>query len=156
MKSTFLKSTVLIGIFILCSQSFIQAQSYENIELSKNNVYLDFNPGLVSQLSINYERQIHSGDKVSWYGRYGGGVSSIFLDESGPSGLGAFTMLTGKKNSHFELNAGAIIGWDISWRQLFAAPLFNIGYRYQKPKGGIIFRANTGILAVGISLGYAF
>ena len=39
---------------------------------------------------------------------------------------------------------------------VFIFPIFNIGYRYQKPSGGFIFRANVGALSTGLSLGYAF
>ena len=38
----------------------------------------------------------------------------------------------------------------------FVVPIFNVGYRYQKPDGGFIFRANAGIVSLGLSIGYAF
>ena len=42
------------------------------------------------------------------------------------------------------------------YNDIFIFPLFNIGYRYQKPSGGFIFRLNAGIYSFGLSLGYAF
>ena len=38
----------------------------------------------------------------------------------------------------------------------FVFPIFNLGYRYQKPEGGFIFRANAGIISLGLSFGYVF
>ena len=48
---------------------------------------------------------------------------------------------------------GAFIGKD---GEAFIFPIFNVGYRYQKPGGGFIFRANAGIISLGLSFGYAF
>ena len=84
-------------------------------------------------------------------------------------------MLTGKKYNHFELNAGGFLGIDkttgynrtgtgpsnyiyekeVSYYP-FVFPIFNVGYRFQKPEGGFIFRANAGIISLGLSFGYAF
>ena len=61
-----------------------------------------------------------------------------------------------KKNHHIELNAGAFIGDEGRYDAKFIFPIFNIGYRYQKPNGGFIFRLNQGAESLGISLGYAF
>jgi hypothetical protein len=125
-------------------------------DLSKENIYAEAHIGLFTELGLNYERQIYSGEKISWYGRLGGGRGGIIddLDDYGGwGGLGAITMLTGKYNNHFELNAGAFIGNE---GYTFIFPIFNVGYRYQKPEGGFIFRANAGIISLGLSFGYAF
>ena len=60
---------------------------------------------------------IYSGEKVSWYSRLGGGIGGIYgeiiewgkKNTGGWGGLGAITMLIGKKII-IELNAGAFIG----------------------------------------------
>lgn len=149
----FRKIALIVTLF-LCCHSLLQAQSIEQQQLRKNNVYLDATIAIFTQVSINYERQIHSGEKVTWYGRFGVGEAAQLSGESGAGGLGAITMLTGKKNGHLELNIGAFVGKNLN--NTFMHPLINIGYRYQKPKGGFIFRANVGIIGVGLSLGYAF
>ncbi len=140
-------------------------------QLEKNNVYAEAHVGIISQLVMNYERHIYSWEKISWYGRIGGGYAvnflvDIFDPDDGWGGLGAITMLTGKYNNHFEINAGAFIGhhgdgiiinsggYKVS--SAFISPIFNVGYRYQKPEGGFIFRANAGIISLGLSFGYAF
>ena len=80
-----------------------------------------------------------------------------------------------QKNNHFELNAGGFLGiekttrynssyyqqlYNVPQREVsyypFVFPIFNVGYRYQKPEGGFIFRANAGIISLGLSFGYAF
>ena len=139
---------------LFCSQSLLYAQSSEQIQLSKNSVYLDATLAIFTQVSINYERQILSGKKATLFGRIGVGETAQLSGESGSGALGAITFLTGKKNGHFELNAGTFIGSNSN--STFLHPLLNIGYRYQKPDGGIILRTYAGIIGFGISLGYAF
>ena len=139
---------------------FGQNEPNTKIDLTKNNIYAEFHPGVFTKLVMNYERRIYSREKVSWYGRLGGGIGGRLLgviereNRAGWGGLGAITMLTGKKK-HFELNAGAFIAVD-EYRDNFIFPIFNVGYRYQKPDGGFIFRANAGIISLGLSFGYAF
>ena len=65
-------------------------------------------------------------------------------------------MLTGKKNFHFELNAGVFSGKSSDDSNSITYPLLDLGWRYQKPDGGFIFKAKVGILGIGIGLGYAF
>ena len=140
---------------------FGQNETKIKIDSVKNNIYAEFHPGVFTKLAINYERQIYSGEKVCWYGRLGGGIGGRLLavlereNKAGWGGLGAITMLTGKKNNHFELNSGAFIAVD-EYGDKFIFPIFNTGYRFQKPEGGFVFRANAGIYSFGISFGYAF
>ena len=155
--------TILMLIpILLLGQNELNAK----IDLSMNNIYAELHIGLFTQVVLNYERQIYLGEKVSWYGRlglgYGGMIDGIDGGFGGWGGLGAITMLTGKKNNHFELNAGSFFGYNaIDWFEVdkdepFIFPIFNVGYRYQKPDGGFIFRANAGIISLGLSIGYAF
>ena len=150
-----------------------QNEITKNIDLTKNSFYIETHVGLCSQLVLNYERQISFNEKVSWYGRVGGGygaslIDGLFDSTDGWGGLGAITMLIGKKNKHLEVNAGAFIGVDKYYNRNsslgavgeradpFIFPILNIGYRYQKLNSGFIFRANVGFLSIGVSFGYAF
>ena len=149
---------------------FGQNEPNTKIDLPKNNVYAEAHFGLFIQGVMNYEKQIYSGEKISLYGRLGGGYGGIlvWMGDFGWGGLGAITMLTGKKNNHFELNGGCFLGiakghWDYStnggpleFYYAFPVPIFNVGYRFQKPEGGFIFRANAGLISLGLSFGYAF
>ena len=161
--------TILILIPILL---FGQNEPNTKIDLPKKNIYGELHVGLFSQGVMNYERQIFSGKTVSWYGRLGGGYGvnysdGLFDDKLGWGGLAAVSLLTGQQNNHFELNTGAFMGFDKSVHidydgyitytfERFVSPIFNVGYRFQKPKGGFIFRANAGIISLGLSIGYAF
>ena len=148
--------TILMLIPVLLTG---QNEPNTKIDLPKKNIYGELHVGLFSQGVINYERQILSGKTVSWYGRLGGGYGGWlepFSAEYGWGGLGAITMLTGKKNNHFELNAGGFLGFEDRNNEALIFPIFNVGYRYQKPEGGFIFRANAGIISLGLSFGYAF
>ena len=139
---------------------FGQNEPNTKIDWPKKNIYVEAHIGLFSEASLNYERSIYSGDKISWYGRLGGGYGAWveWGGNIGWGGLGAITMLTGKKNNHFELNAGGFLGIEAytDMEEAFIFPIFNVGYRYQKPEGGFIFRANAGIISLGLSFGYAF
>ena len=147
---------LLLVLSILTIGFSTNAQSSEKNILSKNSIYFD--TGLIPGIHafVNYERSIYQGEKVSWFGRAGFGFGGLLMVGGGFGGLGAVTMLTGEKNSHFELNAGIFSGKDIDDSNSFAFPLLDVGYRYQKPNGGFIFKAKLGILGVGIGLGYAF
>ena len=149
--------TLLLSIFC---HGIAQAQSNDTKDFSKNSVYLDTGLGYGGQVSFNYERLISSGEKVTCFGRLGVGVAYKWTSDddvsSGPGGLAAMTMLTGKGNNHFELNAGTFIVSDADEDNSGVYPLLDAGYRYQKPSGGFVFKAKIGILGVGIGLGYAF
>ncbi|MDX1283768.1 MAG: hypothetical protein R3182_02085 [Draconibacterium sp.] len=145
---------IAILLMFFCNKA--EAQSKEVTELSKVNLYADFGFHLAGQVTANFEYQIASGEKVTWYGRAGAGAAGVVMAVGGPGVLGAVTMLTGKGNKHFEINGGAFVGKDVEQDDIFVFPLIDFGYRYQKPEGGFIFRAKAGLLGVGIGLGYAF
>jgi hypothetical protein len=133
----------------------------DDTELSSNSVYLDLGIG-VFEASLNYALKIRTAEKRDWYLRLGVGGAGFPFFWGGPGGIIGFTMLKkGYSNHHFELNMGAIIGYNVGEEEffefpIFGYPLFDIGYRYQKPKtAGLFFKAKIG-LGTGIGLGYAF
>jgi hypothetical protein len=147
---------ILIFPFCLC-YNVTMAQSLENSGISKLNLFLEIGAGYIFSTSANLEAHIASSKlkKLNWYGRAGIGGASVVMNQSGFGGLGALTMFTGKGEHHFEVSGGIFLGSD-SDDGLFALPLLDLGYRFQKPGGGFIFRGKAGILGVGIGLGYAF
>jgi hypothetical protein len=123
--------------------------------------------------SLNYERFFTPKIAI----RIGGMYLQADSDVGGQVGVGLFpvmgTYLLGAGNSHFEIGGGiglATAGvsetdfgtddWDDS--TVYGTATF--GYRYQKPEGGVMFRAGftplyaAGTLLpwVGVSVGYAF
>ena len=65
----------------------------------------------------------------------------------------ALTFLSGKGKHHFEGNLGALLG-SIPNEPL--PILIDLGYRFQRPGSGNIFRAKVGTTGFGISLGHTF
>ncbi|MFT6855177.1 MAG: hypothetical protein ACJA0X_001151 [Cyclobacteriaceae bacterium] len=119
-----------------------------------NNLYLE---GSFFLQSINFETKLYRSESNSFQinGRFGLGYFLIdfFGKSQSAGGLAGLTFLLGRKNNHFETSLGGFIG---SENGVSAWPIASLGYKYQKPEGGFIFRSNIGTLGVGIGLGYAF
>lgn len=147
---------LLAGLFTIIGLSAVNCQVVSDSHLSKTVIYADAGVHFGSQVSANIEFQIANGDKVTWYGRGGVGFAGVIMATGGPGVLGGVSMLTGRQNKYFELNGGAFVGKDVERDEVFVLPLVDVGYRYQKPEGGFVFKAKIGILGVGIGLGYAF
>jgi opacity protein-like surface antigen len=145
------KITLMIVLLMLVHVK-AEAQESEKNELSKFVLYTDAGVHLAGQASLNFEGRIDTGDNLTLYGRVGIGAAGIAFHEGGPGILTAVTMLTGKEKNHFEMNGGIFLALAGN----FVFPLVDLGYRYQKPEGGFVFRAKAGVLGVGIGLGYAF
>ena len=150
--SRMLLNLVLIGIVYLGLNNPLMAQG----EFSKINTYVSIGavPGL--EALMNVELLLKDAAYLTWYGRAGLGYGGIILAEGGPGVLAAMTLLTGKKNHHLELNGGAFVGYDNYHDDTFVLPSLDLGYRFQKPSGGILFKIKAGILGLGLGLGYAF
>ena len=133
-------------------------------EMARFNVYLEAGTiVLISSASANLEVLLGTSGSgiINWYGRAGFGGTGIFYGPVGLGGLAGGTMLIGRDKHHFEVSVGAFVGNDsgvghTNGNDIFAAPLLDIGYRYQKPGKSFIFRAKGGILGVGIGIGFAF
>jgi len=131
-------------------------------DMSEFNLYLELGTNIiVSSASINVEKHFNTSasGKVHWYGRAGIGGAAVFYGPAGLGGLGGVTMLTGRKKHHLELSGGVFLGTDRGAGMgdgLFALPLFDVGYRFQKPDKSFIFRVKAGTLGAGLGLGYAF
>ncbi len=149
---------IFILTFVMNAES--KAQTYGKSDYSKFNLYADIGTNIfVSSAFINLEYTFfHSkSGLVHLNSRLGGGGAAIFWGSSGLGGLGGINVLIGEKSHHFESGAGLFIGSDYDGSDgTFYIPYFELGYRYQKPTGGFLFRAKAGILGVGLSLGYAF
>jgi hypothetical protein len=139
--------------------------------VASNTFFVELGGNAVAY-SLNYERFFTP--------RLGVRVGGMYLqaDDDGGNrvGVGLFpvmaTYLLGQGNSHFETGAGiglatagassTDIGDDWEGSTVYGTATF--GYRYQKPEGGVIFRAGfTPIIAsgniipwAGVSVGYAF
>ncbi len=71
--------------------------------------------------------------------------------------LAAAYMLTGRKNHHFEAALGPEFWIDENEYGPPLVPFAQVGYRFQKPAGGFLFRTHIGITSgVGVGIGYSF
>ena len=61
----------------------------------------------------------------------------MFSADYGWGGLGAITMLTGKKNNHFELNAGGFLGFEDTYNYAFIFPIFKCRLSLSETRGRI-------------------
>jgi len=146
---------VSIGLLlILAYQNKAKAQNTDDIKSATQAIYVD--AGLIPIVAIhalvNFEKQLIKSDKIQWLGRLGMGVAAN--PDGGFGGLIGGTMLTGKRKDHLEANIGLFVGSEVG--TVFTTPLIEIGYRYQKPTGGFLFKAKLGNLGLGFGIGYAF
>ena len=178
-----MKKLILLLIFInilsLGSLAQSESLSISNYE-SKNTVYLSFGVGGISfMMNANYERKLVQTEdhflSSLWVKGLVGSWSA--WDSKGTQFSLAAVGLSGQKNNHFEYGLGLTSLYDktaysselndfnggYSNKQptkldnTYFVVYANIGYRYQKPDGSIIFR--TGLAypeGLYLSFGFAF
>lgn len=116
--------------------------------------------GFLAGMNLNYEHRLFSNmnNNLHIYGRGGIAASGVLFGSGGFGGLIGGSLLTGPANHHFEADLGLIVGKNdgSGGNDVFFQPMAEIGYRYQKPEGGFLFKAKSGITGIGIALGYAF
>ena len=156
-----MKNLLFVCFILLLCNNTVSAQYNRDSRMSKLDLYIELGTNIVvSAATLNLEAHLTTSrsGKVHLYARAGFGAAAVYEGSEGLGGLGALTMLTGKGKHHFELSGGVFMGNDKkgSHTGFFALPLFDIGYRIQKPVKGFVFRVKVGTLGFGIGLGYAF
>lgn len=148
------RSTLFVTLTLFLLTTALNAQDNPTTDMGKINAYADLGGGFSRGLAtLNVEARIFSRPKLTGYARAGIGGGGLESAE-GPGLLGAVTLLTGKKNHHFEINGGAFAGkYSDVEAEYFLLPVLDLGYRYQKPDGGLIFRSNAGFLGIRFGLG---
>jgi len=162
---------VILLLFINCEAK----SQLDTNNISKNGMYLEIG-GVGSYGSLNYERVIFLKAKTKIVGRIGVGTYSLtdYTSSFNPDIFIPITIngLLGK-NHKIELGVGQTVSNTIqanhsNWKPERETNLhanFTIGYRYQKDKGGFIFRCSyTPVIEfykyyrhwAGVSIGYAF
>lgn len=161
-KSRYLKpgsklsfTTTLIAILMLATFS-VKSQ---NDQLRPTRIYGTLGTAFVyTNLTGNIEQEIsvnssHFFNSVSL--RIGAGHWSSWGNES-YNIIGTINWLSGTMNHHLELGTG--IAYSPAYDESFGfLPAAQIGYRYQKPGGLLLFRAGIGVPeALYLSLGVCF
>ena len=168
------KSTITFTLlFFMLNINY--AQDLQNPKTSNFSLTGDVSSWvLIGGSTINLEAKIHRSESgmLAFYGRAGytsGYLIPLFSDRTSfRGGLIALTLLTGPGNHHFEASLGTYIlsesnttpgtGIFFSGESKINTfvPLVNLGYRYQKPEGGFIFKVHAGVLGLGLGIGIAF
>ncbi len=171
-----LKFSALIFLLFLAGSSPVFSQEVEEnpysaeTHLKKNSVFGNLGimvPLVAGSASISYDRSIfNTQDDTDIRGKISIGYLSVF---GGPYNFQSLTigLLTGKRNNHFELFAGAALNQHSpssspgdTFQEKSSIGIFpagNIGYRFQKPGGWFIFRTGIGFPDLGyLGFGVAF
>jgi hypothetical protein len=142
------------------------AKNQDSTKLAKNSLYVQAGVLSWGQVGLSYERYVFStkSKNLSFFARANAGAWGSFGGE-GSYITASLQGLLGKNKSHLEFGGGLVAVTD---GQLFFSsenynvttqilPAASVGYRYQKPEGGFVFRTGIGILdGVYLSFGYAF
>jgi hypothetical protein len=171
-----MEKTKFLVVAVIWLISISEGKS-QDIQLSKNTLYIEL-LGSGGLYSFNYER--HFSPNIS--GRIGFStfaISGMLESETATkTRITVFpvliTYLSGKGKSHFEIAGGMLLGLETEPNASYAIIDLTafLGYRYQPPGGGFIFRIgltpflsldndahypDTGYMtSAGISLGYHF
>ena len=154
----------MIVVLLICAyhpafaQKEDQAESKAEIFTAKNSVYLEL-LGNSNSYGLNFSRVIHQ--KGAFKLAPSLGFSLIYRERSqpmssfiSPSLSGEINALWGRSKGHLELGMGLVTHREIQFvidesfpNNIREEPFWGtritprIGYRYQKPNGGIFFRA---------------
>ncbi|MDW3197131.1 MAG: hypothetical protein R8G66_32435 [Cytophagales bacterium] len=148
----------------------VHAQDQEVLPRSKHRVSAELGSYLfVNSLTLNYEPTLFESDAQNFRinGRMGLGLGFVlgFDGNHGISGvLGGVTLDFGKRNNHFLLSTGMILSDNfneiddisVQFDRLGTAPLMEMGWRFEKPTGGVTYKIAGGTLGLSVGIGYAF
>lgn len=160
-----IKHLVITSVLLITYVAgFSRTETVADTTRTRNTIHLDgASLFYIGMYSLNYERTIFRTDhyNLSINAGFGGWyfipISQSYYGYSIPL---SFNNLIGSGNNYFET--------DIGLRYIFFNdkssndrspyfPVFNLGYRYQRPDGkGLIFRTFIGLSGIGIGVGKAF
>jgi len=139
-----MKKNIFYIIVMLIIGNDLKAQDTINTISGLRNS-IKFDVGLLD-LNLNYERTIIQGSRSFSNLRlgFGAGWFAIKSESAGVYFNGAFVHLTGRKNSHMEIDLGAKYLFknaisDPNISEIIIPDIF-FGYRFEKPTGGFISR----------------
>lgn len=171
-------------ILIINNKDHITLNSHDNtFEFNAKNVIIAIaGADAISSgsASINFERFLFTNHSINYLLNVGYGMwYSIAKDYNSNTLLYysrmipvSINILTGIENNHLEINLGTSILLNETYTTdyILTGPpaeypnpkyskfilLANIGYRYQRPQGGFVFKFYLGLTGFGIGLGSAF
>ena len=171
-------AVLLVAIPLFSHTIFGQSEQEAPERIGKNVVQASAGfGGVIAAYSVNYERlllRFEDNSLVGLWGKAGLGEWAMFGDNGGGYQRLMVGLLTGKSKGHFELNFGGARmynqrGFENYWKindpqaepvksnYVQWDPAGSLGYRFQKPEGGILFRTGLGYPeGIFIGLGASF
>lgn len=163
-----LQRYLLLSVLIvfITAASIAQSQNSEKLDYS---LYGEFNTiYLANAATFNYESHWLSSKNGGFRlnARLGASLGMISEEEIGDTvtgrhgfalGLVGFSMIWGKKNHHFVTSFGVIAGHSFGLAaEGFGFPLLEMGWRYQPPEGGRIWKISVGTNGLALGIGQTF
>jgi hypothetical protein len=147
---------IINSIDLLCQDKFTKIQ--------KNSLNIEAATGIyIGDACLNYERAIVRGDQINLIINTGIGIWYLAPVPNWYSGLSiplSLNSLLGSGNNFFEIDIGlryTFYNAESNQDRSPTFPIFNLGYRFQKPDGnGLIFRSFVGLSGIGIGVGKSF
>ena len=154
------KYLLITSFLILIPYTSVHGQQTDSLSSHPDfNAFFDARIGLAFQGSLNVESLWYK-NKNALLLNTGIGFTTIFNDETSTNFSLPLTttVLLGsspydKRYKHLEINVGLNIVLEKTpyGPQLWPFPRASIGYRYQNPESGKIFRIYAGFLSIGMS-----
>lgn len=150
---------LLISLMFFTTSFSAKAQDVGNPKSGPRNT-INAYIGLID-LNINYERKINQKLKSYNNVRLGLGHGALLMGGEGQYVNASLVHLIGLNNSHLEIDLGVKYMItnslsDPSFSETYIPDIF-LGYRFEKPSGGIIFRAGLSYSTfMNLGVGYRF
>jgi len=168
-----MKKSILTLVIFMCTTS---AQAQQNQKFSNYRLSVEASSNFIvsSSASMSAEFRLYSSktNGLHTYARVGFGKGSIHpiftINDNFNEKLLGVTFLLGSGKNHFEINSGVYLLSEQEYTDTpgllndapdergNVLPIFDIGYRYQQPGGGIIFSVKFGVFGLGLGIGSAF
>ncbi len=162
MKHT-LSSFIIVLLLLSWNNTYCQQDTAPNKDL--NAFYISAGTAVLWHgASATYERTLKDNmfnKNISSFAKLGVGYYLMWdwsPEYGGPWTFSHYGWLVGKDNHHFEISAGLAYAFsgDLKYTGgIGLLPSGTIGYRYKKPQGKFIFRANASF-PEGLNLGAGF
>lgn len=151
-------------LLIISVAGYGRTETDDDTNRTRNTIHVDgASLFYIGMYSLNYERTIFRTNRYNLSINAGfGGWYFIPISQSyyGYSIPVSFNNMIGSGNNYFETDIGLryiFFNDKSSSNRSPYFPVFNLGYRYQRPDGkGLIFRTFIGLSGLGIGVGKAF
>ena len=154
------KALLITSFLILIPYISVHGQETDSLSShSKLNYFIDFRTFIATfQGSLNLDVQVYEGRNAILLNQ-GIGFTSITWNGETDISFSFPTTLSflfgslpyEQRTKHLEINAGTVNLIDVETQDILPFPRASIGYRYQNPESGKIFRLYAGFLSVGVS-----